>query len=147
MNSSFVIKEEVQDKSSLTAMIDKLAEKARAGLKETGSEIQTTSQSIADTTTANLEAYQHYFQGEQYSNKYQFKEAEKEFNKAIELDPTFALAYYRLAFATSWFGGERATRPMLKAMQYIAKAPEKERYLIKAFNAHTVGNRDEAIKI
>src|SRR6266850_1235434 len=143
----FVAKEEGQGKSSIPAMIDKLAEKARAGLKEKGSEIQTTNQRVADTTTANLEAYQHYFQGEQYSNKYQFKDAEKEFNKAIELDPTFALAYYRLAFATSWFGGERATRPMLKAMQYIAKAPEKERYLIKAFNAHTVGNRDEAIKL
>ncbi len=143
----FVAREEGQGKASIPAMIDKLAEKARAGLKEKGSEIQTTNQRVADTTTGNLEAYQHYFQGEQYNNRYQFKEAEKEFNRAIELDPTFALAYYRLAFATSWFGGERATKPMLKAMQYIAKAPEKERYLIKAFNAHTQGNREEAIKL
>jgi eukaryotic-like serine/threonine-protein kinase len=143
----FTAREEGQGKASIPAMIDRLAEKARAGFKEKGSEIQTTNQHVADTTTANIEAYQHYFQGEQYINKYQFKEAEKEFNKAIELDPTFALAYYRLAFATSWYGGERATKPMLKAMQYIAKAPEKERYLIKAFNAHTEGNRDEAIKL
>ncbi len=143
----FAAKENGQGKASIPAMIDRLAEKARVGLKEKGSEIQTTNQRVADTTTANLEAYQHYFQGEQYSNKYEFKEAEKEFNKAVELDPTFALAYYRLAFATSWYGGDRATKPMLKAMQYIARVPEKERYLIKAFNAHTEGNREEAIKL
>lgn len=143
----FAAKEEGQGKASIPAMIDKLAEKARAGLREKSSEIQTANQKVADTTTANLEAYQHYFQGEQFSNKYQFKEAEKEFNKALELDPTFALAHYRLAYATSWYGGERATKPMLKAMQYISKAPEKERYSIKAFNAQTQGNRDEAIKL
>lgn len=143
----FAAKEEGQGKASIPGMIDRLAEKARAGLKEKSSEIQTTNQRVADTTTANLDAYQHYFQGEQYANKYDFKDAEKEFNQAIELDPTFALAYYRLAFATSWYGGDRATRPMLKAMQYIDKAPEKERYLIKAFNAHTQGNREEAIKL
>lgn len=143
----FTAKEEGQGKASIPSMIDSLSEKTRLGLKEKGTEVQATSQKVAETTTTNLEAYEHYFQGEQFINKLKFKEAEEEFNKAIALDSTFALAYYRLAYATSWFGGERAVKPMLKAMQYIGKAPAKEQYLIRAYNAKIQEKRDEAIGI
>ncbi|HYE66613.1 MAG TPA: protein kinase, partial [Pyrinomonadaceae bacterium] len=143
----FAAKEEGQGKSSIPAMIDKLSEKTRIGLNEKAAELQAARHKVADVTTANLEAYQHYFQGEQLINKLKFRESEEEFKKAIALDPSFALAHYRLAYAMEWFGGERSKEPIAKAMQYIEKAPEKERYLIRALSAQIGRRFDEALAI
>jgi serine/threonine protein kinase len=71
------------------------------GLKEKEAEIQAASKKIAEVTTINLEAYQHYFKGEELINKVKFKEAEEELEKAIALDTTFAVAYYRLALCSA----------------------------------------------
>jgi len=140
----FTGKEEDEGQESIFAMIDRLAEKTRKGLKEKEAEIQAASKKIAEVTTINLEAYQHYFKGEELINKAQIIEAEAELEKAIALDTTFALAYYRLAYVLAWQSSERAKDPIRKAMQYLDKAPEKERYLIRALNASIGANRDEA---
>jgi adenylate cyclase len=67
--------------------------------------------------TKNVEAHQHYLQGRFYANRHSEKgntEAVAEYQKAVELDPGFALAWAGLAEAHLWlcdFGGEigRAT--------------------------------------
>lgn len=143
----FTAKEEAEGKSSIPGMIDKLSEKTRAGLREKAAEIQAAKQRVADVTTPNLEAYRHYFLGEQLYNKYKLEEAMEEFSRALSLDPTFALAYYRLASTQAWGNLELSRQPIQKAMQYIEKAPEKERQMIRAWNAYAQGNPDEAIAL
>jgi len=143
----FTGKEEDEGQESIFAMIDRLAEKTRKGLKEKEAEIQAVSKKIAEVTTINLEAYQHYFKGEELINKSRFIEAEKELEKAIALDTTFAVAYYRLAYALAWQSSEKAKDPIRKGMQYLDKAPEKERHLIRALNASIGGNREGAIAL
>ena len=143
----FTAKEEGEGQESVFSMIDKLAEKTRSGLKEKAEQIHAASQNVADVTTTNLEAYQHYFKGEELVSKLQFRKAEGEFRKAIAIDTSFVLAYYRLAYAIEWWGGERAKEPIRKAMQHIHKVPEKEQYHIRALNAIVAGNIEEGLTI
>lgn len=73
-----------------------------------------THQGIAGVTTTNLDAYSHYFLGEQFMNQMKTSGAQEEYKKAIALDSTFALAYYGLAYAISFvIGNESAAREPL----------------------------------
>ena len=133
----FTAKEEGQGQESIPSMLDKLSEKTRIGLKERTDEVRASKQKVAEVTTTNLEAYQYFFQGEQLINKLKFKEAEEELNKAVALDSTFGLAYYRLAYALSWSPAtnQQANEPIQKALSLIHRIPEKERYLVRAIQA------------
>jgi serine/threonine protein kinase/tetratricopeptide (TPR) repeat protein len=128
-------KEEGQGKSSIPSMIDKLSERTRLGLREQRDDVRAASARIADVTTTNLEAYQHYFRGEQLINKLEFDAAAKSFQQAVAIDTTFALAYFRMAYAYNWNGNPGARDAITRAMQYIDRAPEKDRPLIRAIDA------------
>ncbi|MHC4508851.1 MAG: protein kinase domain-containing protein [Planctomycetota bacterium] len=56
--------------------------------------------------TRNVEAYDFYLQGEKYFRRsysqHDLEMAIKMYDKAVKLDPTFALAYCRLSMAHSW---------------------------------------------
>jgi serine/threonine protein kinase/tetratricopeptide (TPR) repeat protein len=138
----FTEKEDGEGQESIPAMIDRLGEKTRKGLQENVDDILASSQKVADVTTTNLEAYQHFFQGEQLINQLKFKEAIEELKKAVALDSSFAQAYYRLAYAESWLSGkEEITRDHLEhALKNINRMPEKERYLVRA--QYAMGNRN-----
>ncbi|MFQ5584836.1 MAG: tetratricopeptide repeat protein, partial [Calditrichia bacterium] len=128
-------REDGEGQESILAMIDRLSEKTRQGLKEQTSEIQQSTKKVADVTTTNLEAYQHFFQGEQFINKLKWRDAITEFEKAIALDSTFGLAYFRLGYSLSWNGTPGAEEAINKALQYIDRVPEKEQYMIRAEKA------------
>lgn len=141
----FAAKEEGKNQESVPDMLDRLSEKTRTGLKENVSKTEIANFKVSQSTTDNLEAYQHYFQGEQDINQLKFVEAVEEFTRATELDPAFAMAFYRLAYAQSWQLNERAVEPMRKAMQNIWKVPEKEQLLFRALFAQLEGNHKESI--
>jgi len=133
----FTTNETGEGHESIPGLIDKLSMKTRAGMEERTSDIRATRVKVSDVTTINLEAYRHYFLGEQLVNKMQFAEAQEEFKKAIALDSTFGLAYFQLAYATAWsLGNEHlGIEPIQKAMTLIERIPEKERYLVRAESA------------
>jgi tetratricopeptide (TPR) repeat protein len=88
-------------------------------------------------TTVSLEAYKHFFEGDRYMNDLEFKKAAQELEKAIELDSTFALAQYKLAYVQWWSQHEldAAEQHVHAAMKAIDRIPEKEQFLVKALNA------------
>jgi tetratricopeptide (TPR) repeat protein len=133
----FTAQEEGDGQEHIPGMLDKLAERTRIGLKEKLEQIRTTSLKVAEVTTPNLEAYQHFFKGEEYINKLKFEDAQREFKQAIALDSSFGLAYYRLAYAISWnIGNEQiALKPIRKAFTLMDRIPAKERYLVRAEKA------------
>jgi len=131
--------------AAIPEMIDRLAEKTREGLEETEEEIQQTTTPVADITTPNLAAYQHYFKGQEYIEKLMFKDAEAEFIKAIKLDSTFGLAWYRLAYTYDWENSENQAKiPLEKAFKYIDQIPDKEKYLVRAVKAFVDSGWGEA---
>ncbi len=121
-------------KSSIPGMIDRLAADTRQGLQEKDAEIQQASRNVAQITTPNLEAYQHYFQGEEHINRLEFREAINEFQQAIALDTSFGLAYARLAYVHWWFSPIEGFKeePLREALAHLDRIPEKERYLLRA---------------
>lgn len=142
-------KEKGSGQESIPDIIDRLAEQTRSGLKERAAEIQMARQKVAEVTTVNLEAYQHYFLGEQLINKMKWAEAQEEFKQAVALDSAFGLAYYRWAYAGSWLlQSEQLQKPPLeKALALIDRIPEKERYLVRAHSAYFEKGNEAAIAI
>jgi len=141
-------KEEENGQEKIFAMIDRLAEKTRKGLNEKAEELQAARQNVAEVTTTNLEAYEHFFQGEQLLSKLKINQAIEEFKKAVFLDSTFALAYYRLGYAYGWLTKTDLAREALaKARSMIDRIPEKERYILRSEEAHLKGAYEAAIPI
>jgi tetratricopeptide (TPR) repeat protein/tRNA A-37 threonylcarbamoyl transferase component Bud32 len=94
---------------------------------------------VADVTTHSPEAYRDYLEGLEHLNKYYLPDAKRSFNRALESDSSFAMAYSSLAY-TKWLRGEgdsQGRRELIaKAFKYSDKVPRKERHYIAAQAAH-----------
>jgi len=143
----FAADEQDEGQERIPAMIDKLSEKTRRGLRERATEIQATNQKVAEVTTTNLEAYQHYFKGEEFLVKIKLEDAITEFRTAIALDSTFGLAHYRLGYALHLAGGRNleAKASLQTAVELIDRIPEKEQYLARAQYAH-IGHSEKEME-
>ena len=125
------------------SLVDKLTVEIKKGFSLPVSAQQEKEPSVANVTTHSQEAYRYYLEGMDYDNKYYFTEAEKSYEKALEFDSTFAMAYCRLAQLKE---GEERKRLTAKAVKYSDKASQKERYYIKGWEAYVSGNYREDIK-
>ncbi len=132
---------------SIPDLIDALAGQVRKELRESETEIKQNSRKIAEVTTPNLTAYDHYFKGEAFLSKLYLDKAKTAFEKAVELDSTFGLAHYRLAYALGWNSDHLASEPLKMAVKYIDRIPEKERYLVRAAQARQEQGFDAAVKV
>jgi len=128
----FTAKEEGYGHESIPSMLDQLSDKVHTGLRERAPSI-TDRRDVSGMTTANLEAYYHYFNGERHIGRLELEEAEREFRKAIELDPEFGLAYFRLSYRFRWEHRiVEAQKYLDLAHKYIDRIPEKERLMVYA---------------
>jgi len=143
----FTAKEEGEGQESIPQMLDRLSEKTRIGLKEKAEEVRKLQQSVAAVTTSNLEAYQHYFRGEELINRLKFTEAEEEFRKAVALDTSFGLAHYRLGYAIAWFGEASAQEHITRAMQHLDRIPEREQFLVRAEDVRLKLGMEQSIAV
>jgi DNA-binding winged helix-turn-helix (wHTH) protein/Tfp pilus assembly protein PilF len=86
--------------------------------------------------TRSLEALQLYSRGEALANQAKFKDAIPLFNRAIELDPSFAAAYAHLAFVYGRIGEyDLSTANYLKAWDVRDHASEYDRIYIEVQHA------------
>jgi len=103
---------------------------------------------LSSIMTDNLEAYRYYSLGLQQADAFHTREAIELFEKALALDPNFAMAYARIGFTYVVPGGNPdPARPYLeKAFQLSARLTEKDRRHILAWYA--IANKDykEAIQ-
>jgi tetratricopeptide (TPR) repeat protein len=101
---------------------------------------------VADLTTGNLEAYQHYFRGEQLKEAIRYEPAIEAYRRAIAVDPDFSLAHYRIAYLGKFTGLSEAEQraEIDAALRSAHRVPAKERLLIQAWKAVMDGRSDEA---
>ncbi len=128
-------REEGKGQENIPAMIDQLAKKLRKGLKEEEKQIQAKSVKVADITTANLEAHNHYFKAEVFWNKRAYNKTIEELNLAIANDSLYALAYLKLFIVLSeftYFPEKQRLYILSKARTLSDRLPEKEKYLLSA---------------
>ena len=128
--------------------VDRLSRRARIELGE-GAELQRGAEvPVGVALTSDLEAYRHYVLGEQCAARPVYgQDCSPYFRRAAGRDPTFAAAHYRLALWSFWYGGPRAEQleGMARAVAHAAAAPEKERLLIRAWDAYLNGREEEAL--
>jgi tetratricopeptide (TPR) repeat protein/predicted Ser/Thr protein kinase len=98
---------------------------------------------VANVTTHSQEAYRHYLEGHDYRFKHYFAEARESFEKALEFDSTFAMAYYQLSYLT---GGSDRDEMIARAVEYSDHGSWKERQFIEARAARVSDDTQTAIE-
>ncbi|HEY7611953.1 MAG TPA: protein kinase [Gemmatimonadales bacterium] len=102
---------------------------------------------LARSTTQSLEAYRSYLAGVDRLNRWDLAGAERDLNRAVALDTTFGLAYYKLALTRGWLVGtvdSLADRAIVRANAHSANLPEHDRTVINAYRALIEGEFTEA---
>lgn len=102
---------------------------------------------IAALTTDDLDALRHFLEGERALRDTRYDDAIARFERAVEADTAFALAYYRMAVASSW--AERHAlkeRAIDNATVHENRLSERDRALLAAFAARQAGRHAEALR-
>jgi len=144
----FTLTEAARDEPSIPPAVDRLSRRARIELGERPRELERAQLEVGRALTADLEAYRHYFLGEQCAARPVYgQDCGPYFRRAADRDPTFAAAHYQLALWSYWYGGprEEQLQAIAEAVEHAADAPEKERLLIRAWDAWLHGREEEAL--
>ncbi|HEU4682208.1 MAG TPA: protein kinase [Gemmatimonadales bacterium] len=102
---------------------------------------------LARSTTQSLEAFRAYLNGVEHLNRWDLAAAQRDLERAIALDTTFGLAYYKLALTRGWVGGTEdsiAHRAIRRATTFSTNLPPHERAVINAHRAFVQGENAEA---
>ncbi|MGB7062558.1 MAG: tetratricopeptide repeat protein, partial [Candidatus Zixiibacteriota bacterium] len=126
-----------EEGEDLFAVVDKLSAQIKEDLALPGGTKTAVDRAVADVTTHSPEAYRYFLEGLDNFNKVYFAEATRDFEKALEYDSTFAMAYSWLARLKM---GDEQKKLIAKAVQYSDKVTKIERYCIKIQQAGA--NRD-----
>jgi serine/threonine protein kinase/tetratricopeptide (TPR) repeat protein len=127
------------ENSILEIQIDELSREISQGIGIGRKKIEATQLKVVEVTTTSMEAYNYFLRGREAVEKFYFDEAIQFLERAIELDSTFAMAYYYLARTYRNTGNMRAGEEALeKAKTYSQKASDKERLYIEASYADAI---------
>ncbi len=102
---------------------------------------------VARSTSQSLEAYRAYLTGVDQLNRWDLAGAERDLSRALAIDSTFGLAYYKLALTRGWLVGvddSVASRAIVRATAHSAGLPEHDRTVINAYRAFIGGEFVEA---
>ncbi|MGO9649648.1 MAG: protein kinase domain-containing protein [Terriglobales bacterium] len=141
-------REQIQagDKEHVLNGLGTAATAMRAKLGESLNSIQKLNRPLEQATTPSLEALQNYTAGYSEMGQGQFLAAVPLFERAIALDPNFAMAYHFLGAAFQNAGDiERSREYTQKAFGLIDRVSEYERDLIAADYYSYDGQSDKAI--
>jgi eukaryotic-like serine/threonine-protein kinase len=127
--------------SILKNQIDEISRSICRGRGLEALKIEKAPAKIVDVTTSSLEAYRAYLLGRDEIERFFGAEARRSLEKAVSLDPEFAVAYLYLAKAHTELGDIKAQNEALeKARRFASRASEKERLYIEASYAGAVKN-------
>jgi tetratricopeptide (TPR) repeat protein/tRNA A-37 threonylcarbamoyl transferase component Bud32 len=119
---------------SFLDMVDELTRKVKTHFQLSEQEIaEDIDEDVAQITTSSLEAMKHYIEGRKYHLANVYEKSIEEMEKAVAIDPGFAMAYRSMAMAYSNIGFvPRANDMMKKALDLADRLPAKERFFIQA---------------
>jgi serine/threonine protein kinase/Tfp pilus assembly protein PilF len=130
--------------SVLKTQIDEISRTISRGLGPVTAKIEIAQPKIADLTTSSMEAYNYFLRGRDDYEKFYYADARRFLEKAVSLDPTFAVAYLYLGkVAGELFDTKAQTEAYEMAKKYSEKATEKERFYIEAGYASAVERNPE----
>lgn len=113
----------------LFALVDSIASDLLVGMSG-GPQAEV--QRVAGVTTASLEAFKAYMDGETAYRHGEYVSALGHFKRAVAIDSTFALAYYRISTAAEWAWVEADVyNGADRAVSLADRLPERERRLVQ----------------
>jgi tetratricopeptide (TPR) repeat protein len=135
--------------SILKTQIDELSREISRGIGIPATKIDETQKSIIDVTTSSMEAYNYFLKGSTELIKLYDEDAIKLLEKAVELDPTFAVAQMFLGIAHGGSGNTKGRNEAFEnAKKYSVKTSDKERLWIESIYAYFIGrDREKAADI
>jgi class 3 adenylate cyclase/tetratricopeptide (TPR) repeat protein len=144
-------REQVQapDKPHVLTAVSTAATSMRAQLGESLASIQKLSSPYTEVTTASLKAFHAFSLGEeQHAKGRGIPEAEGYYKQAIDLDPTFAMAYARLGVVYSNVGlHDKAVWNLNKALALSNRTTERERIYIASETAMQQEDMPKALEL
>ena len=142
--------EEVASKEEVLKALSQAATRLRKQLGESLSSIEKYDTPVDQATTHSLQALQAYTLGRKMMVvRGDFTAASQQFQRAINLDPRFAMAYASLGTAYHNLGEKNlAAESTKKSFELRARVSEREKYYIESHYYHFVtGNLEEARKV
>jgi serine/threonine protein kinase/tetratricopeptide (TPR) repeat protein len=135
--------------SIMASQINYLAKEISRGLGFSARKAKSDQANIIDVTTSSMDAYKYYSLGKEAYRKSNFSDAQNYFERALVLDPEFAMAHYYLTGVYSSLGNTKAWRESWdNAIKYSKNASRRERLEIEANYARAVqGDEDKNIDI
>jgi tetratricopeptide (TPR) repeat protein len=130
--------------SVLKTQIDEISRTISRGIGPVAAKIEIAQPKIAELTTSSMEAYNYFLRGRDDYEKFYTADARKFLEKAISLDPTFAVAYLYLGkVAGELYDTKAETEAYEMAKKYSEKTTEKERLYIEAGYASVIERNSE----
>ncbi len=122
--------------SILRSQIDELSKDISGKVGKPERAAESSGLAVVDVTTSSMDAYNHFLRGRACWEKLYYADAVQSFERAVEIDPTFAAAHLYLGWSHLLSGNTNAGNgAIVTAKQLAEKATEKESLLIEAVYA------------
>ncbi|MDP2470152.1 MAG: hypothetical protein Q8W46_04790, partial [Candidatus Palauibacterales bacterium] len=132
---------------SAFALIDRFTVEI-ARVAPTPEDAVVSSADLARLTTTSVEALKAYLEGEAFFRRSDFVAAIDAYQRAVDLDSTFAMAHYRLSKSYGWERGSGGFEGHhLTALRLADRLPDRERTLVEGNVAFLQGRTRDAIEI
>ena len=127
------------------SLADDLTNRIRGSLNVS---VAVTGPAVADITSHNPEAYRLYVEGLEAYRNLRYADATNLLSRAVQIDPGFASAYYRLAMAARNDGDVAAAERYEQQMRAHAdRLPERLQLSLLARDLQVKGDRAKAIEV
>ncbi len=148
--SSTPLRLEARGENDIIPKVDELTRQVKEGLNLTAAQIAGDIEKEAGKiTTSSPEALKYYIEGRRHQLKMEYEQALANLEKAVEIDPEFAMAYRAMAAAYSNLGNraEEVRKNYKKAYELRNRLSENERLLIESIWFSMESNRARAIEV
>jgi len=119
---------------SMFSMVDELTRRIKENYDLSAEEIASDiDKEVGKITTSSPEAYKYYSEGRMYHNQGDYRQSIPFMEKALAIDPEFAMAYRSMAMSYSNLGYSSKYREYIqKAFELSERVSDRERYTIQA---------------
>lgn len=134
--------------SSIFPMVDELNRRIRTMLDVPETADKTLDRGLKDVTTSSLEAYRYYADGIWLHERGRYDQAISFYQKALDIDPGFAMALSKLSRALYAQGRiDSSEEYARRALEQVDRLSGRERYYVEgAYNGIREENYDRAIE-
>ena len=118
---------------SMFSMVDELTRRIKANFKLSAEQIASDiDREVGKITTSSPEAYKYYSEGRKYFNQGDYRQSIPFMERAVAIDPEFAMAYRSMAWAYSGLGySSEIKKYFQKALELSDRVSDRERYIIQ----------------